>query len=178
MKFPFYGWLYLMSDWYLNRDIRQLRHLCKCLRHAYIDKNINMAQFKKLFGELEMQNLRQWWCAVFITGITAFQPPKMEQTITTNASQMADVSQTAPIDTNTRYINVTREVAEMLGLGHLVIGMLCIIFQIVSIAVATSTSLFGAPGIWTGSLVKKYRHSWNWKFTGVNTYNYVQFRMH
>lgn len=67
------------------------------------------------------------------------------------------LAQTTPIKTQSRHTNVTGEHAQLftkLGAAHVVIGAFCIIFQSVSIGVATSGLSFVGHGIWTGSLVR------------------------
>lgn len=70
------------------------------------------------------------------------------------------MAQTAPINLQSRYVNVTSERAlklTRLGVANVVIGVFCIIFQIVSVLVSVDSLSFICHGIWTGSLVRNYR---------------------
>lgn|SRR6218665_254393 len=80
--------------------------------------------------------------------------PKMQQPATVNGVQVIVVAQTAPLNTQTRYRNMTNEIAKkfnILGKAHIVMGALCIVFQIVSLGFSSYSE---GPGIWIGSLVR------------------------
>lgn len=83
---------------------------------------------------------------------------KMQQPANMSGRPVIVLAQTAPIETQSTYINVRSDLAQRftgLGVTHLVFGALCIIFQSVSLEVGTQRSFsFIGHGMWTGSLVR------------------------
>lgn len=78
----------------------------------------------------------------------------MQQPATISGAQVIVVAQAASLDTQNRYRNMSSETSEkfhMIGKAHITIGAFCIIFQIVSIGIASDS---WGHGLWTGSLVR------------------------